>query len=285
MSSASSQFRTHYDNLQVTKNANEAVIRAAYRTLSQKYHPDKNPDDSELAHRRMKLINQAYEVLSDPIRRAEHDAWIKSKEDEFREAEEALKNNAYSYHQQNTERKEANSTEQPKYSANDKDVKQGKAQFKEGAAKPNTAQQTHQASKTRWTKNAFWLGLFVSLVAFMALEKGRSFGEDSQLKEAEHMANSIAPTRPVPAIAPTPVAPAIVSSPLALTANVQQSEKQSYDIALMELEKKYPELNPKSPDFHIGMVKNVLEIKKSYVGQGYTHVNALRYAAALYGYK
>jgi hypothetical protein len=70
---------THYDNLKVTRNAPPEVIRAAYRSLSQKYHPDLNlgrPD----AERVMKLINQAYEVLSDPAKRKEHDRWIAREE-------------------------------------------------------------------------------------------------------------------------------------------------------------------------------------------------------------
>ncbi|MBY0243620.1 MAG: J domain-containing protein [Burkholderiaceae bacterium] len=77
-----SKFQTHYDNLQVGRNAEEEIIRAAYRTLSQKYHPDKNLDAPELANKRMKLINRAYEVLNDPARRAEHDAWIRANETE-----------------------------------------------------------------------------------------------------------------------------------------------------------------------------------------------------------
>lgn len=51
------------------------VIQAAYRTLAKKYHPDKNNGNPE-AERIMQIINTAYEVLSDPIKRAEHDAWI-----------------------------------------------------------------------------------------------------------------------------------------------------------------------------------------------------------------
>lgn len=66
--------RNHYDNLKVMRNAPPGVIRAAYRALAQQYHPDVNrsPD----AERIMKVINEAYAVLSDPERRAEHDAWI-----------------------------------------------------------------------------------------------------------------------------------------------------------------------------------------------------------------
>jgi len=69
-------FRTHYDNLQVSENASPEVIRGAYRYLSQKWHPDKNPDRVEEAARITRVINAAYEVLSDPQRRKEHDDWI-----------------------------------------------------------------------------------------------------------------------------------------------------------------------------------------------------------------
>jgi hypothetical protein len=70
---------THYDNLKVARNAPPELIRAAYRTLSQKYHPDRNPGDSQAA-RIMTLINDSYKVLSDPIKRQEHDIWIAEQE-------------------------------------------------------------------------------------------------------------------------------------------------------------------------------------------------------------
>lgn len=53
------KLRTHYDNLKVARDAPDAVIRAAYKVLVQKYHPDKNPGD-ERAARVMKIINQSY---------------------------------------------------------------------------------------------------------------------------------------------------------------------------------------------------------------------------------
>lgn len=70
--------RTHYDNLQIPRDADEQTIRQAYRRLSKQYHPDLNP--SEDASRIMQLINRAYEVLSDPKQRAEHDRWIQQQE-------------------------------------------------------------------------------------------------------------------------------------------------------------------------------------------------------------
>ncbi|SDO91932.1 DnaJ domain-containing protein [Ralstonia sp. 25mfcol4.1] len=75
---------THYDNLKVSRDAPTEVIRAAYKSLSQKYHPDRHAD-SEEANRIMRLLNAAYEVLRDPERRAEHDQWIIA--EEKREAE------------------------------------------------------------------------------------------------------------------------------------------------------------------------------------------------------
>ncbi|MBM4428681.1 MAG: J domain-containing protein, partial [Chloroflexi bacterium] len=66
-------------NLKVSRDAPQEVIKAAYRILSKKYHPDLHPADIE-ATRVMGLINVAYEVLSDPIKRKEHDEWIEANE-------------------------------------------------------------------------------------------------------------------------------------------------------------------------------------------------------------
>jgi DnaJ-class molecular chaperone len=73
---------THYDNLKVARNAPVSVIKAAYKALSQTYHPDKFQGNNEEAERITKLINTSYAVLIDPIKRANHDMWIKSKESE-----------------------------------------------------------------------------------------------------------------------------------------------------------------------------------------------------------
>ena len=70
---------THYDNLKVARQAPQEVIRAAYKALSQKYHPDKNPGNAKAA-RVMALLNSAYGTLADPQRRREHDEWIAAEE-------------------------------------------------------------------------------------------------------------------------------------------------------------------------------------------------------------
>jgi hypothetical protein len=73
------KIHTHYDNLKVARLAPPEVIRAAYKALSQKYHPDKNPGDATAA-RIMAIVNTAYGILSDPVRRKEHDEWIAAEE-------------------------------------------------------------------------------------------------------------------------------------------------------------------------------------------------------------
>jgi hypothetical protein len=76
------KLHTHYDNLKVARSAPPEVIRAAYKVLSQKYHPDKNPGDIKSA-RVMALVNSAYNTLSDRQQRKEHDAWIAATEREM----------------------------------------------------------------------------------------------------------------------------------------------------------------------------------------------------------
>jgi len=68
--------RTHYDSLKIARDAPAEVVRAAYRALSLKYHPDRHAADPE-ATEMMALLNSAYDVLSDPEKRHEYDEWVK----------------------------------------------------------------------------------------------------------------------------------------------------------------------------------------------------------------
>ncbi len=65
--------RTHYDTLKVSRDAPIEVIQAAYRSLARKYHPDHDHSRTAENEAAMKAINAAYEVLSDPARRAAYD--------------------------------------------------------------------------------------------------------------------------------------------------------------------------------------------------------------------
>ena len=64
--------RDYYEVLGVSKNATEAEIKKAYRKLAVKYHPDKNPGDSE-AETKFKEAAEAYEVLSNKDKKARYD--------------------------------------------------------------------------------------------------------------------------------------------------------------------------------------------------------------------
>jgi len=73
------KIRTHYQNLKVDPKAPDSVIKAGYRAMSLKYHPDRRASDPD-AERLFKLIQESYEILSDPIKRRKHDDWIARQE-------------------------------------------------------------------------------------------------------------------------------------------------------------------------------------------------------------
>src|SRR5664279_2629397 len=66
------EFKNYYDVLGVAKNASDAEIKKAFRSLARKYHPDVAKDKTS-AEIRFKEINEANEVLSDPDKRRKYD--------------------------------------------------------------------------------------------------------------------------------------------------------------------------------------------------------------------
>lgn len=65
--------RDYYEVLGVSKGASADEIKKAYRKLAKKYHPDLNPDDKAGAEAKFKEASEAYEVLSDPNKKARYD--------------------------------------------------------------------------------------------------------------------------------------------------------------------------------------------------------------------
>ncbi len=65
--------RDYYEVLGVQKNATETDLKKAFKKLAMKYHPDRNQDKKEKAEERFKEAKEAYEILSDPQKRAAYD--------------------------------------------------------------------------------------------------------------------------------------------------------------------------------------------------------------------
>src|SRR5580704_11518363 len=63
---------THYDNLKVARDAPMEVIHAAYKSLAAMYHHPGEPESERI----MRIINNSYIALCDPVRKRDHDHWI-----------------------------------------------------------------------------------------------------------------------------------------------------------------------------------------------------------------
>jgi len=63
----------YYDILGVTKSASPEELKKAYRKQALEWHPDRHKDDKEVAEKRFKEVNEAYQVLSDPQKKSAYD--------------------------------------------------------------------------------------------------------------------------------------------------------------------------------------------------------------------
>ena len=64
--------RDYYEVLGVDRDADDKVIKSAYRKLAMQYHPDRNPDDT-VAEEKFREATEAYDVLKDDQKRAAYD--------------------------------------------------------------------------------------------------------------------------------------------------------------------------------------------------------------------
>lgn len=91
--------KNYYDILQINQNASPEIIDKAYKTLAKKYHPDLQEESNKKeAEEILKEINEAYEILSDPNKKALYDQNLKNETisqedyDEIYEENQNLKN-------------------------------------------------------------------------------------------------------------------------------------------------------------------------------------------------
>ena len=66
------EYQDYYKTLGVSRSASNKDIKKAYRRLARKYHPDLRPDDKS-AEQKLKIINEAYDVLGNPEKRSKYD--------------------------------------------------------------------------------------------------------------------------------------------------------------------------------------------------------------------
>lgn len=97
--------KSYYEILEVDKNASQEVIEKAYKALAKKYHPDlqQGAKKQEYAEK-MKIINQAYDILSDSFKREQYDQKLQNEQEQnqtiSREEQERIMQENYALKQQ-----------------------------------------------------------------------------------------------------------------------------------------------------------------------------------------
>lgn len=72
----------YYEILEISPNASKEIIEKSYKVLAKKYHPDLNPENKKEAEAKMKLVNEAYNILIDDEKRANYDSVFKRKQEQ-----------------------------------------------------------------------------------------------------------------------------------------------------------------------------------------------------------
>ncbi len=86
--------KNYYKILEVDQKASNEIIEKAYKTLVKKYHPDlQNPEKQKEYEEKMKLINEAYSVLSDDYQRATYDEQLQNETISKQEYQKILEEN------------------------------------------------------------------------------------------------------------------------------------------------------------------------------------------------
>ena len=85
--------KNYYDILEVNKNASPEIIEKAYKTLVKKYHPDLQEGDLKFQYEeKLKIINEAYEILSNEEKRRQYDFELENSESDLLDENMRLRN-------------------------------------------------------------------------------------------------------------------------------------------------------------------------------------------------
>lgn len=79
--------QNYYEILEVTQQSTQEEIKKSFRRLALKWHPDKNPENSEIASKKFQKIYEAYSVLSDIEKRKEYNKYLLDTESHYQQEE------------------------------------------------------------------------------------------------------------------------------------------------------------------------------------------------------
>lgn len=171
---------THYDNLKVARNAPVSVIKAAYRALSQQYHPDKNshPD----AARIMRVLNDAWAVLGDEAARAQYDRKLAAEDGFQKNNKPRSQQGAEDSHQRDRAQEERRAREESVRNQQAEAARQREEAARTAAetARPKQAEQKREADPfVAWGVRVCAVAAVIGLVAISAIAVRHSDREQS----------------------------------------------------------------------------------------------------------
>ena len=178
-------FKDYYRILGVSQNATPPEIKAAYRTMSMKWHPDKNPDQDVIAI--MQNINEAYAILKDPDKRSRYDCEYNNFKQRFYQPHNT---------EEKTHSKSSRSSWEYDYNVRDEavreDIKNARSYAEKIVAEfmASFKQATHNAAKGAWdgAKGYVWVAIILTvlvlLIQLCSSANSKSLTDSSVIEES-----------------------------------------------------------------------------------------------------
>lgn len=205
----------HYELLEISENASTEVIKASYKTLVKKYHPDNCPDHSEAAIVKMTQINEAYQVLSDENKRKIYDYDLK----QYREKQQAQERQKSSQGQKPPQEQKPSQGQKP--SDEQKPSENRATDFRKDQRKEDSIRQEYETPPNRNYNNAnpnnksclFTIIKFVITIFILVKIIQWGFGCMDSNKENENSSSDSNTEAVSPTYAATDITAAITKTP------------------------------------------------------------------------